>query len=114
MGKPRKSTGETAELKPATSIKVRHILCDKQSKALEAIAKIRDERMSFAKVAELYSQDKARQGGSLGWMNRGSMVGAFQDAAFALPKSSSDNPIYTDPPIKTSFGYHVIMVEDRK
>lgn len=42
------------------------------------------------------------------------MVGSFQDAAFALEKSSIDKPIYTDPPIKTKFGYHVIMIEGKK
>lgn len=26
----------------------------------------------------MYSEDKARSGGDLGWMSRGSMVGAFQ------------------------------------
>uniref|UniRef100_A0A0E9UL45 Uncharacterized protein n=1 Tax=Anguilla anguilla TaxID=7936 RepID=A0A0E9UL45_ANGAN len=34
-------------------------------------------------------------------MTRGSMVGPFQDAAFALPVSSMDKPVYTDPPVKT-------------
>ena len=52
--------------------------------------------------------------GDLGWMTRGSMVGPFQDAAFALPTSSLNNPVYTDPPIKTKFGYHIIMVEGKK
>lgn len=52
--------------------------------------------------------------GDLGWMTRGSMVGPFQEAAFALPVSSMDKPVYTDPPIKTKFGYHIIMVEGRK
>lgn len=66
------------------------------------------------KVAEAFSEDKARNGGSLGWMSRGSMVGAFQDAAFLLQPSSTDKPIYTNPPIKTNFGYHIIMVEERK
>lgn len=33
---------------------------------------------SFATVAEKYSEDKAKQGGSLGWLARGGMVGAFQ------------------------------------
>lgn len=47
-------------------------------------------------------------------MIRGSMVGPFQDAAFDLQKSTCDKPIYTDPPIKTKFGYHVIMVEGKK
>lgn len=52
--------------------------------------------------------------GDLGWMIRGSMVGPFQEAAFALPISSINSPIYTDPPIKTKFGYHIIMVESKK
>ncbi|KAG9062197.1 hypothetical protein KI688_006529 [Linnemannia hyalina] len=131
-------------LKTANSVKVRHILCDKQSKALEAIEKlksgiafnklreviVRDRRFigpdehvlimdigpanDILQVAEAYSDDKAKEGGSLGWMIRGSMVGAFQDAAFLLQPSSTAKPIYTDPPIKTQHGYHVIMVEDRK
>ena len=45
---------------------------------------------------------------------RGAMVGPFQDAAFALPVSTLANPIYTDPPVKTKFGYHIIMVEGKK
>lgn len=52
--------------------------------------------------------------GDLGWMTRGSMVGPFQDAAFALPVSSLSSPVYTDPPVKTKFGYHIIMVEGKK
>lgn len=72
------------------------------------------EGVAFNKVAEKYSEDKAGQGGSLGWMVRGSMVGPFQEAAFALQPSSAAKPIYTDPPVKTTHGYHIIMVEDRK
>ena len=45
---------------------------------------------------------------------RGSMVGPFQEAAFALPVSSLANPVYTNPPVKTNFGYHIIMVEGKK
>ncbi|XP_031800942.1 peptidyl-prolyl cis-trans isomerase NIMA-interacting 4, partial [Sarcophilus harrisii] len=52
--------------------------------------------------------------GDLGWMSRGSMVGPFQEVAFSLPVSSLDKPVYTDPPVKTKFGYHIIMVEGRK
>ncbi|CEP14419.1 hypothetical protein [Parasitella parasitica] len=101
---------EDGKLKPAQSIKVRHILCEKHSKITEALDKITKQNMRFDKVAELYSEDKAKAGGSLGWMNRGSMVGPFQDAAFALQPSSCDKPILTNPPIKTTFGYHIIMV----
>ncbi|XP_055379157.1 peptidyl-prolyl cis-trans isomerase NIMA-interacting 4 [Condylostylus longicornis] len=101
------------EVKGGTAVNVRHILCEKQSKILEALEKLKSGQ-KFNEVATTYSEDKARQGGSLGWQSRGSMVGPFQDAAFALPVSNLNNPIYTDPPIKTKFGYHIIMVEGKK
>jgi NIMA-interacting peptidyl-prolyl cis-trans isomerase 4 len=100
-------------LKPANAVKVRHILCEKHSKALEALSLLK-QGTAFNTVAERYSEDKARQGGALGWMARGSMVGPFQEAAFALPCSTVSAPRYTDPPVKTQFGYHIIMVEERK
>ena len=65
---------------------------------------------SFDKVASECSEDKAKHGGDLGWLARSAMVGAFQDAAFALLPSTTNKPVYTDPPVKTRFGYHIIMV----
>jgi hypothetical protein len=41
--------------------KVRHILCEKQSKVLEALEKI-NSGMKFDEVARTYSEDKARHG----------------------------------------------------
>ncbi|KAL3279512.1 hypothetical protein HHI36_017021 [Cryptolaemus montrouzieri] len=105
--------GSAKEKKGGTAVKVRHILCEKQTKCLEALEKLKAGQ-KFPEVATAYSEDKARQGGDLGWMTRGSMVGPFQDAAFALSISNVNNPIYTDPPIKTKFGYHIIMVEGKK
>jgi len=99
-------------LKAATAVNVRHILCEKHSKATEALQRIQaGER--FDKVALECSEDKAKAGGSLGWMVRGSMVGPFQDAAFALEPSAVDRPILS-PLVKTNFGYHIIMVEGRR
>ncbi|KAF7707439.1 hypothetical protein HF521_018657 [Silurus meridionalis] len=99
--------------KGGTAVKVRHILCEKHGKCMEAMEKLKSG-VRFSEVASQYSEDKARQGGDLGWMTRGSMVGPFQDAAFALPVSTMDKPVYTDPPVKTKFGYHIIMVEGKK
>ncbi|XP_076163415.1 peptidyl-prolyl cis-trans isomerase NIMA-interacting 4 [Ptiloglossa arizonensis] len=101
------------EKKGGNAVKVRHILCEKQSKILEAMEKLKAGQ-KFNEIAATYSEDKARSGGDLGWMIRGSMVGPFQEAAFALPVSSLNSPIYTDPPVKTKFGYHIIMVEGKK
>ncbi|XP_061690889.1 peptidyl-prolyl cis-trans isomerase NIMA-interacting 4 isoform X2 [Syngnathoides biaculeatus] len=99
--------------KGGTAVKVRHILCEKHGKCMEAMEKLQ-AGVRFSEVASQYSEDKARQGGDLGWMTRGSMVGPFQEAAFNLAVSSMDKPVYTDPPVKTKFGYHIIMVEGKK
>ncbi|KAM7093309.1 peptidyl-prolyl cis-trans isomerase NIMA-interacting 4-like [Molossus nigricans] len=80
---------------------------------MEALEKLK-AGMRFNEVAIQHSEDKARQGGSLVWMTRGSMVGPFQEAAFALPVSGLDKPVFTDPSVKTKFGYHIIMTEGRK
>lgn len=61
------------EKKGGTSVKVRHILCEKQSKVLEAMEKLKAGQ-KFPDVAAAYSEDKARQGGDLGWQIRGAMV----------------------------------------
>ncbi|XP_051007442.1 peptidyl-prolyl cis-trans isomerase NIMA-interacting 4-like [Acomys russatus] len=95
------------------AIKVRHILCGKHDKIMEAREKLMSE-MRFSEVASQDSEDKGRQGGDLGWMTREPMVGQLQEAAFALPVSGMDKPVFTDPPVKTKFGYHIIMIEGSK
>ncbi|KAK9465255.1 peptidyl-prolyl cis-trans isomerase NIMA-interacting 4 [Lipomyces arxii] len=104
---------DKSKLKPASALKTRHILCEKYSKAMEALQKLQ-EGAKFDTIAREYSEDKARQGGDLGWKPRGSLTRVYEDAAYALQPSTVDKPIYTNPPIKSSFGYHIIMVEARR
>lgn len=106
-----KGKGGGKGLKPATSINVRHILCEKFSKKEEALEKLRNGA-KFDDVAREYSEDKARQGGSLGWKVRGSLNADFEKAAYELEPSTTANPKYVE--VKTGFGYHIIMVEGRK
>ena len=101
------AAADTGKVKPANHVKCRHILCEKQGKIMEALEKLKAGQ-SFASVAQAYSEDKARDGGNLGWMARGSMVGPFQERAFSAPIGK-----YTEP-FKTQFGWHILLVEDRK
>merc|ERR1712093_64112 len=110
-GKKASAGGDEQQLKPAQSLKLRHILCEKASKHAEALEELK-KGTPFNVVAEKFSEDKARNGGSLGWMPRNGMMGAFQDNAFSIPVSTTREPIYKV--IKTSHGYHIVMVEDRK
>ncbi|KAF2628218.1 FKBP-like protein [Macroventuria anomochaeta] len=103
--------GAKGKLKPATSINVRHILCEKHSKKEEALEKIRNGA-KFDEVAREMSEDKARQGGSLGWKVRGSLMLDFEKVAYELEPSTTGAPKIGE--VKTSEGYHIIMVEGRK
>ena len=62
----------------------------------------------FAKLAELWSQDKsnAADGGDLGWFGRDKMVKAFDEAAFNAEKGEVVGPV------ETKFGVHIIKIED--
>ena len=62
----------------------------------------------FAALAEQHSADpgSAANGGDLGWVERGMMVPAFEEAAFALEKDAISEVVRTD------FGFHLIQVTD--
>jgi peptidyl-prolyl cis-trans isomerase D len=64
----------------------------------------------FAAMARTMSQDaaSAAQGGELGWFGRGSMVKPFEDAAFATA------PGQFAPVVETSYGFHVLQVEESR
>merc|ERR1712000_205232 len=93
--------------KGAQAINVRHILCEKHSKKEEALAKL-NEGVKFDEVARNYSEDKARQGGSLGWKSKGDLDPKFEEVAFVLEPSTTAKPKFVE--VKTGFGYHVVMV----
>ena len=87
------------------------IQCEKHSKKEEALTKLRDGA-KFDEVAREFSEDKARQGGSLGWKVRGSLDAAYEKAAYELEPSTTGNPKYVE--VKSQHGYHIIMVEGRR
>jgi len=76
----------------------------------EIIKRIADGESTFEEEAKIESDDEgsAKNGGELGWFKRGEMVPEFEQVAFTLKPGAISEPV------KTNFGYHVIMVEDRK
>jgi peptidyl-prolyl cis-trans isomerase C len=91
--------------------KARHILVEKESEARDIIARLRKEPGAFARLAMEKSKDpgsKAR-GGDLGWFDPKGMVPEFGAAVSKLEKGK-----FTQEPVRTQFGYHVILLEDSK
>ncbi len=64
----------------------------------------------FAKLAGQYSDDpgSAKNGGELDWIGRGRTVPEFEKAAFSLPKGQTSDLV------KSSYGFHIIRVEDKQ
>jgi peptidyl-prolyl cis-trans isomerase C len=89
--------------------KPRHILVDKEEDAKAIISKLQ----SGQKFEELAKDSKdpgsKDKGGELGWSNPGMFVKPFSDAMVKLEKGK-----FTPQPVKTDFGYHVIMLDDTR
>lgn len=85
---------------------------DKEEEALTLandLIKQLNEGAKFKDLAKKYSDDEgtATKGGDLEWFNKNKMTKAFEEAAFNL-----DLNTYTKVPIKTEFGYHIILKTD--
>lgn len=92
-------------------VDVSHILMDDQDKAKSVLADISASKISFSDAAKQYSQDSNSKdkGGSLGTIARGIMPAEFDDIAFSKAKVGQ---VYSEP-VKTGFGYHIILVNKR-
>lgn len=84
-----------------------HILVDSEDVANEVAEKIKGG-LSFKDAAAEYSTcPSSAEGGNLGQFGRGQMVPEFEDAAFSLEIGALSEPV------KTQFGYHLIVVNDK-
>ena len=91
--------------------KARHILVEKEAEAKDIVAKLNKDPAAFAKLATEKSKDPGSKvkGGDLGWFDAKGMVPEFGAALAKLEKGK-----FTEEPVKTQFGYHVILLEDTR
>jgi len=89
-------------------IRARHILVDTEEEARTVLERL-DDGEDFALLATEVSTDtlSAELGGDLGWFARGRMDPAFEEAAFSLAVGEISDVV------ETSFGFHIILVEER-
>jgi len=80
-----------------------------EAKAKDTLARIKKGE-DFAKLAKDLTEDPPGKadGGDLGWFTKDQMVPEFSEAAFKLDKGQVSDPV------KTSFGWHIIKVEDKR
>jgi len=87
----------------------RHILLENEADA-QAVIKELDKGENFAALAEQKSTGpSASEGGDLGWFRAEQMVGPFAEAVKALKVGA-----YSQQPVQTQFGWHVILLEDSR
>ncbi|HEY4956237.1 MAG TPA: peptidylprolyl isomerase, partial [Caldimonas sp.] len=93
-----------------TEYKARHILVEKEDEAKAIVAKLK-AGAKFEDLAKASSKDpgSAQNGGDLDFAAPSSYVPEFSQAMVALKKGE-----YTEVPVKTQFGYHIIKLEDTR
>ncbi|MFK8139271.1 MAG: SurA N-terminal domain-containing protein [Bdellovibrionales bacterium] len=105
-----------SDFKVEEKVKARHILVKSEKGAeSQALAKANEIRTglnleNFSAVAGKKSEDpgSAAKGGDLGFFKKGMMVKEFEQAAFSQKVGEISQPI------KSNFGYHIILVDEKK
>jgi peptidyl-prolyl cis-trans isomerase C len=90
--------------------KASHILVKTEEEAKKIITEL-DKGGKFADLANKYSLDakETQNGGDLGWFSAGEMIEPFSEAVTKLEKGK-----YSKEPVKTKYGYHIILREDSR
>jgi foldase protein PrsA len=98
-----------AMLDTGEQVRAKHILVPDLKTADEVETQLKAGK-SFEALAGQYSTDPSSKakGGELGFFAKGQMVPAFQAAAFSQPIG------VVGAPVKSPFGYHIIVVEEKK
>ncbi len=91
----------------ANEYKIRHILVKTEDEAKAIITKLKAGE-TFAELAKQSNDPGSKDnGGDLGWAGPSVFVKPFGEAVTQLEKGK-----FTETPVQTNFGYHVILVED--
>ncbi len=106
----KKYYDENPGLFSSTQIKVSHILVKDEDTAKKLHAELVADPSKFADKAKELSIDKisGAKGGDLGKFGQGRMVPEFERAAFSL------KPGQLSEPVKTQYGWHIILVAERE
>ncbi len=100
---------EFADFDGPEEFKARHILVKDKAEA-EAIIKELEGGADFAELAkEKSTGPSGPNGGDLGYFAQGQMVPPFEEAVVKLDVGS-----FTKEPVQTKFGWHVILLEDKR
>ena len=98
---------ENVEQLSGLQYKARHILVDEESEAVEIIEELQGGA-DFAQLAmDRSTGPSGPNGGDLGWFSANTMVTPFADAVRSMEVGT-----FSEQPVQTRFGWHVILLED--
>ncbi|WP_153111391.1 peptidylprolyl isomerase [Propionivibrio limicola] len=93
----------------STEYKARHILVKTEDEAKAIIASLKKGGKFDELAKQSVDPGTKENGGDLGWASSGNFVKPFAEALTGLSKGK-----YTETPIKTDFGFHVIQLDDTR
>jgi len=92
---------------PEKEYKARHILVETEDEAKAVIEELKGGAEFAVLAQEQSTGPSGPNGGDLGWFGAGMMVPEFEEATMALEPGS-----FTETPVQTQFGWHVILLEE--
>ncbi len=103
------------EFRQPFQVKARHLVVEDEAQAASIIKELNatktDIQKRFIELANKYSIEPSAntRGGDLGWFKQGDMLEEFWQEAISLEENH-----YSQKPLKTMFGYHVIFLDGKK
>lgn len=86
-----------------------HILVKTEEQCAKLATRIREGKEDFGTIAMKYSTCPSRdKGGDLDWFGKGMMAAPFEQVCFYQPLNVVHGPV------KTQFGWHLILITDRR
>lgn len=102
---------ENSDAYSTSEVRASHILVEDEAVAEDLLKRLKENPDDFAQLAKDLSKDTATASkeGDLGFFGRGRMVPDFEKAVFALKEPGDISEV-----VKSPFGYHIIMLTERK
>jgi peptidyl-prolyl cis-trans isomerase SurA len=111
---PKDSIQYAAEIQVAQIVRIPAVSKEQKNEARKRLEDLKtlieSGKAEFEKVASEFSEDimTAKEGGKLGWMQRGSLVPEYEAAVFKL------KPNELSPIVESEYGFHLIKLYERR
>ncbi len=90
------------------SVHLNHILVKTEKEAKDVLKRLKKGEKFSDLASELSQCPTKYKGGDLGWLPKGTLVKEIEDVAFSMPPNEIQGPV------KSTYGWHILLLEDKR